>query len=520
MLDPASPDVRLLEMMEHANVGRVVADTGRLEAGLGRSCGLVNARGGGRRPLPRGDANATPRDIACVMFTSGSTGKPKGVAMTHASVSRTLLGQPVFGYEAGTTWLQCAPVSWDAFAMELWGPLIHGGTVVLYPPRRVDPATIEGLVEEFGVDTLYLSSSLFSVIVDERPAALSGLRRLLVGGEPLSPAHAQRALRRWPELRLVNGYGPVESMIFQTSHLVTPADAAANSIPVGRPLKGKDASVLDAALRPVANGEVGELYARGYGIALGYVADPGQTAQRFVADPLGAPGTRMYRTGDLARQRQDGVIEFLGRADRQLKIRGFRIEPSEVEAALARHPAVERVAVAAERSSTSELLLTAYVVLQREFMTGDLRAFAASTLPEYMVPAVFVTVDALPLTGTGKLDYRALSSLGLGGLSSTPPASAPGGASAESAGLERRVAAIWRDVLGAAEIGPDDDFFALGGTSLAAIRIAMRIAETEQLPVRTDIVFTAPSVASLCRELGSVASLEGSKHDGGEARWT
>lgn len=515
MLDPAFPAVRLREMVERANVRTVVGDCQR-EAGLGSSCLQVSPRAVGSRPLPRGAVMALSHDIACVMFTSGSKGRPKGVAVSHAAIVRTLLHQPVFGFEAGSTWLQCAPVSWDAFAMELWGPLLHGGTVVLYPPQRVDPSTIECMVKEHCIDTMYVSSSLFSVIVDERPAALGRISRLLVGGEPLSPAHAQRALARWPKLKLVNGYGPVENTIFITSHLVSSADAAGNSVPVGRPLAGKDVYVLDQSLRPVAQGEVGELYARGDGIALGYIANPVQTAERFVADPRGAPGARMYRTGDLARQREDGVLEFLGRADRQLKIRGFRIEPSEVEAVLARHPAVERVAVAAERSSTSEPLLTAYVVLGRAVRTGELREYAGSALPEFMVPAAFVTVDALPLTSTGKLDYRALGKLGLGGSTSGAPAGGSVCLRDAWPRLEQRVAAIWREVLGVDEVGPDDDFFALGGTSLAAIRVAMRIADTEQLPVTSDIVFTAPSIASLCRELASLPH----HSDRSAATWT
>ncbi|MGV2919581.1 amino acid adenylation domain-containing protein [Streptomyces alfalfae] len=363
-------------------------------------------------PLPRGAVAVAGDDVACVMFTSGSTGRPKGIVAPHRAVTATLTGQDFASFGPGAVWLQCAPVSWDAFALELWGPLLGGGACVLHPGRRPDPVVIARLVAAHGVTSMYLSGSLFNVVVDEYPQAIAGLRELIVGGEALSPPHVARALERQPGLRLSNGYGPVECMVFLTVHRITPEDVRdGRPVPIGEPLNGKRLHVLDERLRPVPDGERGELYAAGAGVARGY-CDAALTAERFVAAPSAA-GERLYRTGDMARRRPDGVLEYLGRADDQVKIRGFRVEPGEVEAVLTGHPAVDRAAVVAARADTDgERRLVAYVVpggdRSRPPTEAGLRAHAEQRLAEYLVPAAFVVLDALPLTPSGKTDRGAL----------------------------------------------------------------------------------------------------------------
>ncbi|MEU4216981.1 amino acid adenylation domain-containing protein, partial [Actinoplanes sp. NPDC026623] len=412
MLDPDLPAARLRELAEDAGAVAVIAPTGEAVRRLGLPLRPVRVADAAGPALPHGAGGAGPEDVACVMFTSGSTGRPKGVAAPHRAVTGTLSGQQYVPFGPDAVWLQCAPVSWDAFALELWGALLFGGVCVLHPGPRPDAVVIAGLVAAHRITTMYLSGSLFNVLVDEYPGALAGLRHLIVGGEALSPAHAGRALRRFPELRLTNGYGPVEGMIFVTTHPVTPDDAERGCVPIGRPLPGKDAYVLDARLRPVPDGEAGELYAAGAGLAHGYLGRGAQTAERFVADPFGTPGTRMYRTGDLVRRQPGGRLEFAGRADAQVKVNGYRIEPAEIEAVLSRHPAVRRAAVAAEAAGPDEKRLVAYCVAaggQRAEPSGaELRAHVAAALPDFMVPAVFATVAALPLTPTGKLDRGAL----------------------------------------------------------------------------------------------------------------
>jgi len=516
MLDPQYPADRLRDLAEEAGVAAVIADTDsslrRLELPA-RTVGVLlegqNSAGdgaiAGSEPGPgpspvRDTTRALPLDVACVMFTSGSTGRAKGVAASHRAIVGTLAGQDYLPFGDDTVWLQCAPVSWDAFALELWGALLFGGTCVLHPGQRPDPVVMAQLVAEHGVTTMYLSSSLFNVVVDEFPAALAGVRDLMVGGEPLSPVHVGRALERFPQLRLGNGYGPVEGMIFLTTHPVTAADAARPSVPIGRPLPAKDAIVLDERLRPVAAGEVGELYGTGVGLAHGYLNRPGSTAERFVANPFGQPGDRMYRTGDLVRRGADGVLEFVGRVDTQVKIRGFRVEPGEIEAVLARHPAVERAAVLARADSTGEKRLVAYVVpaggRERATVDEELRAHVTDVLPDFMVPSAFVVLDALPLTATGKLDRAALPAPGPVGdmpsQRSRPPRTE----------AEKALCALFAEVLSVPSVGVDDNFFTLGGDSLRVTRLLSRahIRLGAEIGVRT--VFETPTVAALARHVG------------------
>jgi amino acid adenylation domain-containing protein len=387
MLDPAMPDERLRSIAADAGVGYVVSAVGRLP----------------EPRLPRGAGRARAEDVACVMYTSGTQGRPKGVAAPHRAITGTLVGQEYLPFSPGTVWLHGSPVSWDAAVLELWGALLFGGVCVLHPGDRPDPVVMAELVPRHRITAAYLSASLFNAIVDDYPQALDGLTDLVVGGEALSPSHVEQALGRYPGLRLANGYGPVEAMVFQTTYPITSIHHG--PIPIGSPLHGKGVYLLDERLRPVPDGTIGELYATGVGLAHGYLGRGGLTAERFVADPF-VPGGRMYRTGDLARRTARGVFEYVGRADDQVKVRGFRVEPAEVEAALVAHPRVDRAAVRAVADHAGEKQLVAYVV--GGVPEDELRAHLAGRLPDFLVPAVYVPLDALPLTATGKLNRAAL----------------------------------------------------------------------------------------------------------------
>ncbi|WP_062212220.1 non-ribosomal peptide synthetase [Streptomyces sp. NBRC 109706] len=493
VLDPALPGRRLRAMIADAGIETVVTDRpAPLDDATVR---WIDVRGTPDAGHLAGD-RATPADAACVMFTSGSTGRPKPVWAAHRAITTTVTGQDFAAFGPGAVWLQCAPLSWDAFALELWGPLVGGGTCVLHPPGRPDPLVVGRLVGRHGVTDMYLSASLFNVVLDECPEALDGLARLTVGGEALSPPHVDRALRRWPALELRNGYGPVEGMVFLTTHRVRPtAVSPSEPVPIGRPLAGRRLRVLDGRLRPVPDGEPGELYAAGEGLAFGYLGRPAATGERFVADPFGAPGERMYRTGDVVRQRRDGVLEFVGRADAQVKIRGFRVEPGEIEAVLARRPGVARAVVLAGDDELGERRLVAYLVpgQGQEISTTELRAHLADVLPEFMVPAEWLVLEKLPLLANGKLDRAALPAPG-------PPAvGRPDGAPRTE--TERTLCALFAEVLGLPAVGVADDFFALGGHSLLATRLLSRIRAVLGAELGIGAVFATPTVAGLAPEV-------------------
>ena len=318
------------------------------------------ARESGDNPIN----TVTAANLAYIDYTSGSTGKPKGVAVTHRSVVRLLFGVDYVRLDAAATLLHLSPISFDASTFEVWGALLRGGRCALYPDRIPTVKELGRAIEKHGVDTLWLTSSLFNAVVDEDPSVLSRVRQLLIGGEALSVGHVRRAYARLPETRITNGYGPTESTTFACCYAIPrELGTQAGNIPIGRPIGNTTVYILDAHLQPVPVGVPGELYLGGHGLARGYLNRPELTAEKFMPDPFGAePGARLYRTGDLARYLPNGNIEFLGRMDDQVKIRGFRIEPGEIEAVLARHPAVREAAAVVREDAPGDKRLVAYVV--------------------------------------------------------------------------------------------------------------------------------------------------------------
>ncbi|QLE70304.1 amino acid adenylation domain-containing protein [Streptomyces rectiverticillatus] len=439
-----------------------------------------------------------PAHPAYLLYTSGSTGTPKGVVTSHRGVVRLLVSTDYVDFSPHRTFLQIHSTSFDAATFEIWGPLVHGARCVLMPPGPPTVATLSEVLRRSRVDTLSLTATLFNVVVDQCLEAFSGVRQLLVGGEPVSVAHIRRALEGLPETTITQCYGPTETTTFASSYRV-PRDLAGDvvRVPIGRPIVNTRAFVLDGVLRPVPVGVVGELYVGGAGLARGYARRPGLTAGRFVASPFGPPGARLYRTGDLVRRRGDGNLEFVGRVDHQVKVRGFRVEPGEVEAALVRHPDVAQAVVIAREDRPGERRLVAYVVpvSERDCPPAPLREFLRQQMPDYMVPAIFVMLDELPLTRHGKLDRESLP--------------LPGHGAATSGRLprtsrERVLCELFADVLGVSEVGIDDDFFVLGGDSIVSIRLVSR-ARAAGMVFSVRDVFAHRTVAGLAGMAGDVA---------------
>ncbi|MFD0201591.1 MULTISPECIES: non-ribosomal peptide synthetase [Saccharothrix] len=465
-LDPANPAARDAVALRESGTPLVVSDRPRaLPDGVSS---VVWSGLNLSEQSPVSPAVPThPLSVAYVNYTSGSTGRPKGVAVPHRGVVR-LVTRPTFArFGPGQTFLHLSATAFDLTTLEVWGALLTGGRVVAAPSGPPDPVVLADLLRTHRVSVLWLTAGLFHQL---DPALLADVEHVLAGGDVLAPDAVRAALAARGGKPVVNGYGPTENTTFTTCHVVRSAGDVGTTVPIGKPVQRTTVYVLDEEMRPVPVGVPGELYTGGDGLARGYWDAPGLTASKFVPDPFGrVPGGRLYRTGDLARWRPDGVLEFLGRADRQVKVRGFLVEPAEVEAVLREHPSVGAAAVLPFGEDDARHLV-AYVVPSGAFDVEDVRAHVAERLPAYLCPARYVPLPELPLNRSGKVDRAALRSVrapGARGTDRTPPSTA----------TQRRLAALWRHLLDAPEVFAEDDFFAVGGNSLLAVRLAFRVRE-------------------------------------------
>ncbi|WP_189594011.1 non-ribosomal peptide synthetase, partial [Streptomyces massasporeus] len=486
-VDPAYPADRIAYMLDDAGPALVVTTTA-LQHALpddGPERLLLDAVPLPDEPLPH--AALTPQDCAYVIYTSGSTGRPKGVVVSHTGVaSMAAAHQEWFGGGPGHRVLQFSSPSFDASIWEILTTLLTGSALVLAPTERLAAgAPLAALLAEQRVTHATLPPVVLAAMGD---ATLPADMTLVTAGEALST----ELVDRWSHgRRMVNAYGPTESTVCAT--MSSPLRPGTGQPTIGRPITNTRVHVLDDALRPVPPGVPGELYLTASGLAHGYLGRPGLTAGRFVASPYGPPGARMYRTGDLVRWTTDGELDYLGRVDDQVKIRGFRIELGEIESVLARHTTVAQVAVVAREDRPGDKRLVAYAVPAGDTAgPAALRAHAAAELPDYMVPAAVVLLDALPVTPNGKLDRRALPA---------PDYAAPGTGRAPRTPQESTLCALFAEVLDLERVSLDDSFFDLGGHSLLATRLISRI-RTElgaELTVRS--LFEAPTVATLAAGL-------------------
>jgi amino acid adenylation domain-containing protein len=513
-LDPAWPAARIRQVCEEVRPQLVLTTTAHgvlFPASLGLPVVWLDAPcprpGPHPRPglLPRPYAlHAEGRRLTCLSFTSGSTGQPKAVMLEDAAIQR--LFDPANPIRIGPDdrLLHLAPISFDAALFEIWGSLLHGACLVLAPPGPLDLAALAQLLQRERISVLWLTAGLFHAMVASHPDALAAIPTLLAGGDVLDPGAVRRLLRRMPPgHRLLNGYGPTEGTTFTTLHVLGPAapPAASEAIPIGRPLAGTVVRVLDPDGQLCPIGVPGHLHIGGAGLAQGYRHDPVLTARQFVPDPFTpSPTARLYRSGDRVSWRSDGTLAFHGRLDGQLKLRGFRIEPAEIEAHLRAHPAVGQAVVLLRQEASSAPLLVAYWVPTTGAAApaslpsaASLRAFLAERLPEPMVPAATVALEAFPLTPTGKLDRRALPP--------PPPLEDPGPGSAPRTELEGTLYTLWSSVLGHGQFGCHDPFFLVGGHSLAAAQLAAVMAAHFARPISVASLFRAPTIAAQAADL-------------------
>ncbi len=507
-LDPAYPRERLDYLLTDTGAPVLITER-RLLAGFGEEalarthvfCLDEERSDGSDRSV--GSNLSTPESLAYVIYTSGSTGRPKGVMVPHGALaSFTAAMRAEYSLGPADRVLQFASISFDTSAEEIYPCLTAGGTLVLRTPGMLrSSADFLAGCRSRGITLLDLPTAYWHGLVadltarEEWPPAM---RRVIVGGERALPERVAAWMRRFgAEIQLWNTYGPTECTVtattFDLRSLAGGGDGL-HEVPLGRPVAGLRAYVLDARLEPAPVGVPGELCLSGAGVARGYLGRPELTASLFRPDPFaGVAGARLYRTGDLVRWLPSGNLEFLGRIDRQVKVRGFRVELGEIEAALAEHPGVREVAVLAREDQPGERRLVAYVAPhpEREVEAGDLRAFLKERLPEHMVPAAFVTLAALPLNSSGKVDRRALPA---------PEASRPDLAAEyvpPSTPAEEAVAAVWCEVLGIERVGIHDDFYDLGGHSLLLPQVMQRLRRDFQIEVPLRSLAEETTVAEL-----------------------
>ncbi|HZI16962.1 MAG TPA: amino acid adenylation domain-containing protein [Pyrinomonadaceae bacterium] len=510
-LDPLHPPERLRQVVEQSGAALVLvapehagAPAGAVEGARARVLSISELMaGGGPAPAAAARRRVEPRQAAYVIYTSGSTGVPKGAVVEHRGMLNHLLAKVKdLRLTGADTVAQTAPQSFDISVWQFLAPLLVGGRVhVVEGDAAKDPRQLSKEVESEAVTILEVVPSLLSVMLSEAASAprMDALRWLLVTGEALPPELCRGWLGLYPEVPLLNAYGPTECSDDVTHHLIArpPAQDAALT-PIGRPVANTQIYILDEALWPVPAGVLGAIYVGGAGVGRGYLHDPRRTAEVFLPDPFSAgPGARMYRTGDLGRHLPGGEIEFAGRVDHQVKVHGYRIELGEIESALAGHESVREAVVLAREDAGADKRLVAYLTPRAgaEVGAGELRDYARKKLPEYMIPSAFVVLDELPLNANGKLDRRALPAPeadGAGARAYEPPRTL----------AEQAVAEVWADALGLERVGRDDDFFELGGHSLLAIIIISRLREVFQTDIPLRIIFAGrPTVEGLARAI-------------------
>jgi amino acid adenylation domain-containing protein len=500
-LDPTYPKERLRLMLEDAQLQLLLTQQHLLEQlpSDGRKVVCIDSdwEATARENAANLACQLKAGDLAYVIYTSGSTGKPKGVAVPHQAISRLLFNTNYINIQSCDRVAQVSNISFDAATFEIWGALVHGAQLIgITKDIVLSPDEFVTKLQQQEISTIFLTTALFNQLANVVPDAFKNVRHLLFGGEAVDPSSVKAVLKNGSPQRLLHVYGPTECTTFSTWYLIQDAQGA--TIPIGRPIANTQTYILDRYLQPVPIGVVGELYIGSSGLAKGYLNRPELTAERFIPNPFSREHqARLYKTGDLVRYLPDGNIEFVGRIDNQVKIRGFRIELGEIEAVLSQHPAIQYAVVILRQDTPDDKRLVAYVVPNQNQATtvSNLRHFLKQKLPNYMIPAAFVILEALPLTPNGKVDRQALP--------------APEKVTQELEAtfvdprneLERQLTEIWEDILTVKPISVRDNFFDLGGHSLLAVSLFAQIKQKfgKKLPLAS--LFTSGTVEALAQML-------------------
>lgn len=498
-LDPAYPSERLAFMVEDVQTPILLTQTHLQDRLPLNNQTVVNLDSDWEIIAQYKEDNlhseVNPGNLAYIIYTSGSTGKPKGTEVTHRSIIGFMFGVDYIHLDAQQIWLQHSSISWDAFTLELWPPLLYGGRCVLYPDKISTPEELSQIIQEQRVNTLFLTPALFNLMIDTMPQGLSRIKQLLTGGESVSVAHVRRALEILPETQIINAYGPCECTVITCCYPIPKQLAEnVNSVPIGKPIGDRTVYLLDRDLHRVPVGVPGELYIGGTSVARGYLNQPTLTYEKFIPNPF-IEGDTLYKSGDLARRLPDENLEFLGRIDTQVKIRGFRIELEEIEAFLNQHPDIKQVVVIVREDEPGNKYLVAYLVTKHNQPTPSiLRNFLKKKLPDYMIPAAFVFLEAFPLTPNAKINRRALPAPDTSQRNLEVDFVAP------RTPTEQELASIWLEVLRLKQVGIHDNFFELGGHSLLAIQVISRLMEAFSLDFPLRYLFENPTIAELAQK--------------------
>jgi amino acid adenylation domain-containing protein/non-ribosomal peptide synthase protein (TIGR01720 family) len=505
-LDPEYPVYRLQFMLEDCQMPLLLSQSHlsvKLPTDLGHLLYMdteweIIETYGSKNP----DRQSDQARLAYVIYTSGSTGQPKGVCVPHRAVIRLTTNINYANLDSKQTFLQNAPISFDAATLEIWGALLNGARLVVMPAKKFNLSELSDVIQKNRITILWLTSSLFNLMLDEQPESLLAVKQLLVGGEELSVSYIQRALNILPNTHFINGYGPTENTTFTTCYSIINKNYLA-SIPIGIPIANTQIYILDTHHNLVPLGIPGELCVAGIGLASGYLNRPELTAKKFIEVELFGKTRRIYKTGDLARWLPDGNLEFLGRLDNQIKLRGFRIEPGEIETTLCRHEAINEAIVVLNESDGNKRLVAYLTLMQADSenaeLTTVLNDWLKTRLPHYMLPSSFTVLEQLPLTPNGKIDRKALAESDLI-MAFIHHYTAP------RTDNEQYLTEVWQHVLKQNDIGIHDNFFQRGGDSILSIQIVSR-ARTLGLGLSPRDIFQHQSIAELAQVVRPVATV-------------